>query len=308
MKGTNVSKVVLPIGLLLVLTSTSLAWVETFDSDEPNYPITNPVTANVTVIGGGRTGVWNSPMASATPDANGVRDLQLLLQDISVEKAGSIDSFDETAGRVVTEFDWRPGSSSTRLYLHTRGDSSTPARAGILAFLRMSSTGPFLDSNVDIDNDTGGGYCGDDDGVRYQISVHADTIDIWVPNDIYHVKWSDDAINHIWKLEINQVHGSGSGTYSATGLTDIGGVTQWAHSSRQVTLSGGLGDNYIDDFEVYQTTAPDTCAEAIADGHSPKYDLNDDCYVDLADFAIFASEWAYCMEPTNDNCSEPWNQ
>ena len=244
--------------VVLALSSVSMAdFLETWDTDQA-YPITNPVTADVTVIGGGRSGVWNTPMASSTPDGEGVRDLQAFLQGVSTQKAGSVASFAEAAGAVIAEFDWRPGASSTRLYVHTRGDSSTAARAGIFWFVRSGGSGPYIDSNVDIDNDIAGGYCGDDNGTRYAISLHEDTINTWVAGDIYHVKITDDGVNHTWEIDITQVYGSGSGTYRATGLTDIGGVTQWAHSSRQVTLSGGSGDNWLDDFSVTQIPEPAT--------------------------------------------------
>ena len=51
---------------------------------------------------------------------------------------------------------------------------------------------------------------------------------------------------------------------------------------------------------------PDTCAEVLAMGHSIQVDLNDDCYVNLADFAIFAAQWLDCIDPTDASCAKPW--
>jgi len=35
-------------------------------------------------------------------------------------------------------------------------------------------------------------------------------------------------------------------------------------------------------------------------------DLNKDCYVNLADFALFASRWLWCTDPQDPNCDQYW--
>ncbi|OHB54224.1 MAG: hypothetical protein A2Y12_04325 [Planctomycetes bacterium GWF2_42_9] len=35
-------------------------------------------------------------------------------------------------------------------------------------------------------------------------------------------------------------------------------------------------------------------------------DLNRDCYVDLGDVAVFASQWLWCTDPANSNCDQYW--
>jgi hypothetical protein len=72
---------------------------------------------------------------------------------------------------------------------------------------------------------------------------------------------------------------------------------------------------YIDEFAVYNGVLsatrvathyaawqPKTCAEAQVRGLALPGDLNGDCQVDLDDYAILASQWHFCNDPTNPNC------
>jgi hypothetical protein len=76
---------------------------------------------------------------------------------------------------------------------------------------------------------------------------------------------------------------------------------------------------YIDEFSVYAGVLsadriaahyaawqPSSCAEAIARGLGLKGDLDGDCDVDFYDYAIFASEWLKCDDPSNPNCTANW--
>jgi len=53
-------------------------------------------------------------------------------------------------------------------------------------------------------------------------------------------------------------------------------------------------------------TDPINCADAIQQGYGIAGDLNDDGYVNLSDFSIFAGEWLKCIEPNDPACSHPW--
>ncbi|MBN2212261.1 MAG: LamG domain-containing protein [Sedimentisphaerales bacterium] len=49
-----------------------------------------------------------------------------------------------------------------------------------------------------------------------------------------------------------------------------------------------------------------TCSDVVAQGLNPATDVNDDCYVDLADFALLAADWLECVEPQDPGCTWPW--
>jgi hypothetical protein len=51
---------------------------------------------------------------------------------------------------------------------------------------------------------------------------------------------------------------------------------------------------------------PASCQEAINIGFKQQGDLNNDCLVTLKDFALVAAGWLQCVEPSNSNCSKPW--
>lgn len=52
--------------------------------------------------------------------------------------------------------------------------------------------------------------------------------------------------------------------------------------------------------------APIDCETAIVRGYGWDTDLNQDCSVDLLDYALFAQKWLMCIEPTDQNCQKPW--
>ena len=51
---------------------------------------------------------------------------------------------------------------------------------------------------------------------------------------------------------------------------------------------------------------PQSCQEAKALGFDIASDLNDDCYVNIGDFGVLASEWLDCMDPCDVSCARPW--
>jgi hypothetical protein len=76
---------------------------------------------------------------------------------------------------------------------------------------------------------------------------------------------------------------------------------------------------YIDEFSIYAGVLradrvathyaawqPSSCAEKIERGLGLKGDLDGDCDVDFYDYAIFASEWLKCDDPSNPNCTANW--
>ena len=51
---------------------------------------------------------------------------------------------------------------------------------------------------------------------------------------------------------------------------------------------------------------PADCAQAVSEGYAHIADLNQDCYIDLLDLAIFTADWQDCMDPTDPHCTHPW--
>lgn len=49
-----------------------------------------------------------------------------------------------------------------------------------------------------------------------------------------------------------------------------------------------------------------SCLQVLDLGYGHSADLNTDCYVEWADFGIFASQWQACMEPTDPDCTPTW--
>jgi hypothetical protein len=92
----------------------------------------------------------------------------------------------------------------------------------------------------------------------------------------------------------------------------IGSMNDWG-------LAYNNWAGYIDEFSIYAGVLsadriaahyaawqPSNCAEAIERGLGLKGDLDGDCDVDFYDYAIFASEWLKCDDPSNPNCTANW--
>ncbi len=66
----------------------------------------------------------------------------------------------------------------------------------------------------------------------------------------------------------------------------------------------GLADTIYKEITVTVNQAD--CARVLSDGLGLIGDLNADCYVDLLDFAMLASDWLKCNDPADTNCSNPY--
>lgn len=66
-------------------------------------------------------------------------------------------------------------------------------------------------------------------------------------------------------------------------------------------------DNWFDiEYLYFVPPIPTTCEEALTLGYGTTGDLNDDCYVNLADIEKLAAAWLDCIDPELDDCSHPW--
>ena len=191
--------------LVLVFNSVSLGWTEDFDAgacDPIKCFTVEPYVDSKAVIGS-----WH--------DANYVGDLELQMYH-----GGAVVSeadYLEANGAVVVEGDLRPEWASADLYVWTRSNGDPNDAKGLRLQISWNANGPFVDDNIDpIGQDLG--FCTDDNGVRYQISVHENTMtNFWENTNQYHFKFVDDTVNHVWSMRIDTlntgVEGPGSGTY-----------------------------------------------------------------------------------------------
>ncbi|MFI4912332.1 MAG: hypothetical protein ACIAQZ_11760 [Sedimentisphaeraceae bacterium JB056] len=69
---------------------------------------------------------------------------------------------------------------------------------------------------------------------------------------------------------------------------------------------GVMGAAYYDNLSVGNVldllSEEDPCLALIASGGGLTGDLNNDCYVDLLDFSVFASDWLGCVHPDDPDC------
>ena len=62
----------------------------------------------------------------------------------------------------------------------------------------------------------------------------------------------------------------------------------------------------VDRFTVGPTSTKICGSVILGEGKSLVGDINEDCYVDLKDFALVAGAWAQCMDPEDVDCEKPW--
>lgn len=58
--------------------------------------------------------------------------------------------------------------------------------------------------------------------------------------------------------------------------------------------------------EIIEWIQPSSCAKAHEFGYDLTSDINNDCYVDMLDFALMSQTWTRCINPQDGNCDTPW--
>lgn len=77
------------------------------------------------------------------------------------------------------------------------------------------------------------------------------------------------------------------------------------------TLAGDMPTTYFgtqifDNLRICRVVRPATCAEVIAQGYGLEHDFNNDCYVNLLDYAILARDYFTCIDPADSTCTHAW--
>jgi len=135
-------------------------------------------------------------------------------------------------------------------------------------------------------------YWGDDGKTYLRPSINGNSlnpIDLgynWYFDTDYHVVWNVDAVADTYSLTIN---GAVLCDNSVFGV-DLSSLYGFAYFSNYSTIGNQLIDN------VKITEVPETCFYVVTG------DLNDDCKVNLADFAMMAANW---LIDCNANPSDP---
>ncbi len=120
-------------------------------------------------------------------------------------------------------------------------------------------------------------------------------------------------------LEIGLLEGAVlySGTYEVTVLTastiDISGLQGIDCSEGCMTVNSyrvdDNGDGTYSLIVSFEIDVPVDCADVYARGFGYATDINEDCSVDLNDFALMAAEWLFCNDPLDAFCTNPnWNR
>lgn len=76
----------------------------------------------------------------------------------------------------------------------------------------------------------------------------------------------------------------------------------------QITVWVGYGQTTFYDGLTYDSDLVTTCIEAQNQGLITQMvaDINNDCYVNMEDFAQFTLEWLQCNDPDDQLCEHPW--
>lgn len=114
---------------------------------------------------------------------------------------------------------------------------------------------------------------------------------------------------------------TGDLTLGVTSVLDVSGTVQpgtmYTLLSYTGQLTGTFGTENLpagvsidygtgNDSAITLVYPPETCADVQAMGYRLSADLNEDCYVEWADFGIFASQWQQCLDPQDASCDSPW--
>ncbi len=140
-------------------------------------------------------------------------------------------------------------------------------------------------------------------------------------NDAWQAQINDAQGNLVWgpvgeNLGTEYWGGGGVNSKEAARLeTNPAATVTGANFVDADTSSFGLPNRWnssesIQDFSIVRAwyNPPADCAAAIAMGFKNYFDVNNDCYVNLKDFAQFAENWMDCINPADSSCSKPWLQ
>lgn len=129
-------------------------------------------------------------------------------------------------------------------------------------------------------------------------------------------------------FELDENHGVGNGIV-AEGNVVLDGIISLASIGERVdatyTIIRAKGEIFINrakpistafvnyeivengEYNELQVTlfTPTTCEAVVNSGFGFTSDLNEDCYVNIEDFAIMATEWLTCNDPTDPTCELP---
>jgi len=131
-----------------------------------------------------------------------------------------------------------------------------------------------------------------------------------------------DALNDVWRLIDDEVD-LRKGSYDSIRVFGWNNTPQYDKRSEFLVLKQGLvtvtdgkilampfgGSSnayaYIAAL-IIEAANPASCAEVQDWGLSLQADLNGDCYVNWQDFTLFASQWLFCNDPEDPNCTTNW--
>lgn len=120
---------------------------------------------------------------------------------------------------------------------------------------------------------------------------------------------SDDMLTDTAFISLAENIASGNNFFAASADAGVGVVrVAWTGSEWLAgdTIREGLfvlGEYNAADVVIAGDVEPTTCQQMISLGQQLAADLNADCYVEWADFGIFASQWQECNNPADGNCN-----
>ena len=134
-------------------------------------------------------------------------------------------------------------------------------------------------------------------------------------NEITHSTWYKVEIEY----DLADMTGGVNGTYDLT-ITNLSLATPavvWSHTDEAIGnavskidrfyLGGGnVGGTKTRIDDILFAPLPPDCQDVIDGGYGIASDLNEDCYVNLQDLAIFVGNWPMCNDPNDINCEETW--
>jgi len=136
--------------------------------------------------------------------------------------------------------------------------------------------------------------------VYYGYLQHAYPLDYYTNDGQTHdldcvFTWDENGIN-VDIDDLNNGPGVDANGYWATGAGSELDAPMMVFLTGNTMLNGTLDFDYIKVFQPEPTCGGWGYWSA---------DLNQDCYVNWEDFSVFASQWLYCSEASDPNCTQP---
>lgn len=219
------------------------------------------------------------------------------VQDATTTEDGAytLNGYNDADGRTIV----RNSGAMWRLASEDEWHKSAYYKSGsaTAGYWDYATAGDVAPANVVVDPDPGNSACYRKDGVHCIGSPYWQT-PVGEFENSASAYGTFDQNGNVWEwldtVVVDERRGTRGGSWMTINSTDL--AASYRNYSPPLTESDQIG------IRVSGFSSPADCAQVWQLGYGLPADINQDCVVDLLDYAYFADQWSLCTDPTLPEC------